>query len=130
MWKQKFENNYFKRNLIQPSNGELSICKLLIPNGSYRNGVCRALWALTTTWQNFEKFSLQYKAIFHKMMFTFGLRKSKYIWLETIHKRSHLSFLSHSYFSSTVQWPFSKVLSKIFSTKNRFWNSTFFKGSI
>ena len=85
------------------------------------------LLALTITWQNFQKFTLQYKVIFHKMMFTFGLRKSKYIWLETIHKRSHLSFLSHSYFSSTVQWPFSKVLSKLFSTKNRFWNSTFLR---
>ena len=25
--------------------GVLPICKLLFPNGSYRNGVCRALWA-------------------------------------------------------------------------------------
>ena len=24
----------------------LPVCKLLFPNGSYRNGVCRALWAL------------------------------------------------------------------------------------
>ena len=25
----------------------LPICKLPFPNGSYRNGVCRALWAMT-----------------------------------------------------------------------------------
>ena len=31
---------------MQPPNGVLSIYKLPFPNGSYRNGVCRALWAV------------------------------------------------------------------------------------
>ena len=46
MWEQKFEKNFFKKSPIQPPNGVLSICKLPFSNGSYRNGVCRALWAL------------------------------------------------------------------------------------
>ena len=37
----------FQKNRIQPPYGVLPICKLLFPNGSYRNGVCRALWALS-----------------------------------------------------------------------------------
>ena len=48
MCKRKFENRFFKKNPIQPPNGVLSICKLLFPNGSYRNGVSRALWAVYT----------------------------------------------------------------------------------
>ena len=42
---RKFEKINFKKHPIQPPNGVLSICKLLFPNGSYRNGVCRGLWA-------------------------------------------------------------------------------------
>ena len=49
MWKQKFENKFFKKDPIQPTNGELLICKLPFPNGSYRNGVCRGLWAKLTS---------------------------------------------------------------------------------
>ena len=37
----------FQKNRIQPPYGVLPICKLLFPNGSYRNGVCRAFWAKT-----------------------------------------------------------------------------------
>ena len=33
---------------VQPPNGMLYICQLLFPNGSYPNGVFRALWALLT----------------------------------------------------------------------------------
>ena len=35
-----------KKYPIQPPNAVPSISKLPFPNGSYRNGVCRALWAL------------------------------------------------------------------------------------
>ena len=38
-----------KKNPKQPPNGVLPIFKLLFPNGSYRNGVCRALWALSNS---------------------------------------------------------------------------------
>ena len=45
-----FENFYVKTEIweqksIQPPYGVLPICKLPFPNGSYRNGVCRGLWA-------------------------------------------------------------------------------------
>ena len=46
MWERKFEKKFFKKSLIQSPNGVQPICKLPFPNGSYRNGVCRALWAL------------------------------------------------------------------------------------
>ena len=46
MCKQKFESKFFIKNPIQSHNGVLPICKLPFPNGSYRNGVCRALWAI------------------------------------------------------------------------------------
>ena len=46
MWERKFEKKFFKKSLIHPPNGVLPICKLPFQNGSYRNGVCRALWAL------------------------------------------------------------------------------------
>ena len=36
----------FKKSPIQHPNGAHPICKLPFPNGSYRNGVCRALWAI------------------------------------------------------------------------------------
>ena len=39
------KTNFSKKNPIQPLKGVLPICKLLFPNGSYRNWVCRALWA-------------------------------------------------------------------------------------
>ena len=45
MWERKFEKKFFKKSPIQPPNGVLLIFKLPFPNGSYRNGVCRALWA-------------------------------------------------------------------------------------
>ena len=45
MWERKFKKNIFKKSPIQPPNGVLLIFKLPFPNGSYRNGVCRALWA-------------------------------------------------------------------------------------
>ena len=44
--KRKFEINFVKKDPIQPSNGVLPIHKLQFPFGSYRNGVCRALWAI------------------------------------------------------------------------------------
>ena len=40
MWKRKFKNKIFNKN-----DGVLPICKLPFPNGSYRNGVSRAIWA-------------------------------------------------------------------------------------
>ena len=43
MWEQKFYKNFFKKSHIQTPNGVLLIFKLPFPNGSYRNGVCRAL---------------------------------------------------------------------------------------
>ena len=46
MFKQKSESKFFKKNCIQHPNGVLTICKLPFPNGSYRNGVWRALWAM------------------------------------------------------------------------------------
>ena len=46
MWKRKFEKTFLKKSLIQPPNGVLSISKPPFLNGSYRNGVWRALWAL------------------------------------------------------------------------------------
>ena len=45
MWERKFEKTFFKKSHIQNPNGVLLIFKLPFPNGSYRNGVCRALWA-------------------------------------------------------------------------------------
>ena len=47
MWERKFEKKFFKKSHIQTPNGVLLIFKLPFPNGSYRNGVCRALWALS-----------------------------------------------------------------------------------
>ena len=46
MCKQKFENKFFKKYPIQPPNGELPICRLPFPNGSYHNGVYRTFCAL------------------------------------------------------------------------------------
>ena len=43
--KMEILKSIFQKNPIQSPNGVLPICKLLFPNGSYRNGVCRALWA-------------------------------------------------------------------------------------
>ena len=43
-----FERKFFKKSPVQPPNGVLLIFKLPFPNGSYRNGVCRALWAIST----------------------------------------------------------------------------------
>ena len=43
MLERKFEKKFFKKNNIQTPNGVLLIFKLPFPNGSYRNGVCRAL---------------------------------------------------------------------------------------
>ena len=45
MWERKFEKKFFKKSPIQPPNGVLFIFKLPFLNGSYRNGVCRGLWA-------------------------------------------------------------------------------------
>ena len=45
IWERKFEKRNFKKYPIQPPNWVLPICKLPFPNGSYRNGVCRGLWA-------------------------------------------------------------------------------------
>ena len=42
IWRESFQ----KKNHTQTPNGMLLIFKLPFPNGSYRNGVCRALWAL------------------------------------------------------------------------------------
>ena len=47
MWERKFEKEFFKKSPIQTPNGVLLIFKLPFPNGSYRNRVCRALWALS-----------------------------------------------------------------------------------
>ena len=47
MWERKFEKKFFKKSHIQTPNGVLLIFKLPFPNGSYWNGVCRALWAWT-----------------------------------------------------------------------------------
>ena len=46
MWERKFEKKFFKKSPVQPPNGVSFIFKLPFPNGSYRNMVCRALWAL------------------------------------------------------------------------------------
>ena len=46
IWERKFEKKFFKKSHIQTPNGVLFIFKLPFPNGSYRNGVCRALWAM------------------------------------------------------------------------------------
>ena len=46
MWERKFEKKFFKKSHTQTPNGVLLIFKVPFPNGSYRNGVCRALWAL------------------------------------------------------------------------------------
>ena len=43
MRERKFEKKFFKKSHIQTPNGVLLIFKLPFPNGSYRNGVCRAL---------------------------------------------------------------------------------------
>ena len=40
-----FKNWPLRKNPIQPPNGVLPIFKPLFLNGSYRNGVCRAFWA-------------------------------------------------------------------------------------
>ena len=42
IWKEIFQKNH-----IQTPNGVLLIFKLPFPNGSYCNGVCRALWAMS-----------------------------------------------------------------------------------
>ena len=53
MWKRKFEKKFFKKYPIQPSNGVLLIFKHPFSNGSYRNGVCRALLAILFGWKSF-----------------------------------------------------------------------------
>ena len=40
-----YEEVYQKKSYTNP-NGVLFVFKLPFPNGSYRNGVCRALWAI------------------------------------------------------------------------------------
>ena len=57
MWERKFEKKFFKKSHIQTPNGVLLIFKLPFPNGSYRNGVCRALWAMTVNF-NFKNLFL------------------------------------------------------------------------
>ena len=47
MWERKFGKKFSKKSPLLPPNGVLSICKLPFPNGSYRNGVCRGLWAVS-----------------------------------------------------------------------------------
>ena len=44
IWKETFQ-----KSPLQTSNGVLLIFKLPFPNGSYRNRVCRALWAMSMT---------------------------------------------------------------------------------
>ena len=56
MWERKFEKKFFKKSPIQPPNG-LFIFKLPFPNGSYRNGVWRALWARQDFLKNATKVS-------------------------------------------------------------------------
>ena len=46
MLERKFEKKFFKKGHISTPNGVLLIFKLPFSNGSDRNGVCRALWAL------------------------------------------------------------------------------------
>ena len=53
MWEQKFEKKFFKKSHIQTPNGVVLIFKLPFPNGSYRNWVCRALWAQKLWPKNF-----------------------------------------------------------------------------
>ena len=45
MLERIFEKKISKKSHIQTPNGVLLIFKLPFPNGSYLNGVCRALWA-------------------------------------------------------------------------------------
>ena len=52
MWERKFEKSFFKKSPLQPPNGALLIFKLPFLNGSYRNGVCKALWAMLKHGQN------------------------------------------------------------------------------
>ena len=47
MWKRKYEKKFFKKSFIQPPHGVFLIFKLPFSNGSYHNGVCRALWAIS-----------------------------------------------------------------------------------
>ena len=47
IWERKFEKKLIKKSHIQPPNGGYLIFKLPFPNGSYRNGVCRGLWAIS-----------------------------------------------------------------------------------
>ena len=47
MRERKFEKIFFKKSHLQTPNVVLLIFKLPFPNGSYRNGVCRALWAFS-----------------------------------------------------------------------------------
>ena len=56
MWEWKFEKKFFKKSLMQPPNGAQPICKLPFPNGSYRNGVCRGLWAISLSLFNTRVF--------------------------------------------------------------------------
>ena len=46
MWERKFEKKFFKKSHIQTPNGVLLTFKLPFSNESYRNGACRALWAM------------------------------------------------------------------------------------
>ena len=56
IWKE-----FFLKSHIQPPNGVYLVFKLPFPNGSYRNGVCRGLWALSfitiITWITFICYS-------------------------------------------------------------------------
>ena len=63
IWERKFEKKFFKISPIRPPNGGLLIFKLPFPNGGYRNGVCRALWAVCCTW--LERFNLCHPRAWH-----------------------------------------------------------------
>ena len=54
IWERKFEKRFIKEYPIHSPNGVLPICKLPFPNGSYRNGVCRGLWAIPH-WKSLSK---------------------------------------------------------------------------
>ena len=55
MCKQKFEIKFFEKDPIQLPNGVHSIHKIPFLNGSYRNGVGKALWAMIDWKHNFSQ---------------------------------------------------------------------------
>ena len=78
IWKETFQKNH-----LQIPNGVHLVFKLPFPNGSYRNGVCKALWAKGVI-----------RGIFSSFSRTECLFAGYYCWCTTIHWNWDVIFIA------------------------------------